>query len=31
MTTLHKSCYNHILKGWTTIEEFVRVLGMAGE
>lgn len=31
MTTLHKSCYQHILKGWTTIEEFVRVLGMAGE
>lgn len=31
MTTLHKSCYNHILKGQTTIEEFVRVLGMAGE
>ena len=31
MTTLHKSCYQHVLKGWTTIEEFVRVLGMAGE
>src|SRR5574344_1106538 len=31
MTTLHQSCYNHIMKGWTTIEEFVRVLGMAGE
>ena len=31
MTTLHKCCYNHILKGWTTIDEFVRVLGMAGE
>ena len=31
MMTLHKSCYNHIVKGQTTIEEFVRVLGMAGE
>ena len=31
MTTLHKSCYQHIIKGWTTIDEFVRVLGMAGE
>jgi len=31
MVTLNKSCYNHILKGKTTIEEFVRVLGMAGE
>lgn len=31
MTTLNRSCYGHILKGWTTIEEFVRVLGMAGE
>ena len=31
MTTLHKSCLTHILKGSTTIEEFVRVLGMAGE
>ncbi len=31
MTTLHKSCYQHILAGKTTIEEFVRVLGMAGE
>ena len=31
MTTLHKSCYQHIVKGWTTIDEFVRVLGMAGE
>ncbi len=31
MMTLHKSCYNHIIKGQTTIEEFVRVLGMAGE
>lgn len=31
MMTLHESCYQHIIKGWTTIEEFVRVLGMAGE
>ncbi len=31
MTTLHKSCLNHIKKGLTTVEEFVRVLGMAGE
>lgn len=31
MTTLHQSCFNHILKGWTSIEEFVRVLGIAGE
>lgn len=31
MMTLHKSCYGHILNGQTTIEEFVRVLGMAGE
>lgn len=31
MTTLNKCCFNHILKGWTTIDEFVRVLGMAGE
>lgn len=31
MTTLHKSCIGHILNGQTTIEEFVRVLGMAGE
>ena len=31
MTTLHKSCLQHIMNGQTTIEEFVRVLGMAGE
>lgn len=31
MTTLHNSCIRHILNGETTIEEFVRVLGMAGE
>jgi len=31
MTTLHSSCLSHIMSGQTTIEEFVRVLGMAGE
>ena len=31
MTTLHKSCYNHIIEGRTSIDEFVRVLGIAGE
>ena len=31
MTTLNKSCFNHILKGHTTIEEFVRVLGIVNE
>ncbi|MBE7713574.1 MAG: type II/IV secretion system protein [Cyanobacteria bacterium SIG26] len=31
MTTLHRSCLGHIMKGYTTIDEFVRVLGMAGE
>lgn len=31
MTTLNKSCLNHILKGHTTIEEFVRVLGIVNE
>ena len=31
MTTLHKSCLNHILNGMTTIEEFVRVLGIVNE
>ena len=31
MTTLQKSCFNHIMNGYTTIEEYVRVLGMAGE
>ena len=31
MTTLHKACLNHILNGETTIEEFVRVLGMVNE
>jgi type IV pilus assembly protein PilB len=31
MTTLHKSCYKHVVDGLTTIDEFVRVLGLAGE
>ena len=31
MTTLHQSCLKHILDGKTTIEEFVRVLGVANE
>ncbi len=31
MTTLNGSCMQHILKGHTTISEFVRVLGLAGE
>ncbi len=31
MRTLHQSCINHILKGATTIEEFVRVLGVVNE
>ena len=31
MTTLNSACLRHILNGETTIEEFVRVLGMAGE
>ena len=31
MVTLHKSCLEHVKKGLTTIEEFVRVLGMADE
>ena len=31
MTTLQRSCLEHILNGQTTVEEFVRVLGMAGE
>lgn len=28
MKTLHQSCLTHILKGMTTIDEFVRVLGV---
>lgn len=31
MTTLNASCIKHILNGVTTINEFVRVLGVAGE
>ena len=31
MVTLNNSCFNHIINGETTIEEFIRVLGLAGE
>lgn len=31
MRTLNQSCMSHILKGWTTIDEFVRVLGVVNE
>ncbi|MBE7709383.1 MAG: type II/IV secretion system protein [Cyanobacteria bacterium SIG32] len=31
MTTLNQSCLNHIIEGRTTIEEFVRVLGIVSE
>lgn len=31
MKTLNQSCLGHILRGETTIEEFVRVLGMVNE
>jgi len=31
MLTLNQSCINHILKGETTIEEFLRVLGIVNE
>ena len=31
MMTLQKSCYNHIMNGYTTINEFIRVLGIVGE
>lgn len=31
MKTLHQSCLNHILNGMTTIDEFVRVLGVVNE
>lgn len=31
MRTLHQSCIGHILNGQTTIEEFVRVLGIVNE
>ena len=31
MKTLNQACFGHILKGETTIDEFVRVLGLASE
>lgn len=31
MRTLQNCCHGHILNGETTVDEFVRVLGMAGE
>ena len=31
MKTLNQSCINHILNGQTTIDEFVRVLGVVNE
>jgi len=31
MRTLNQACFHHILKGETTIEEFVRVLGLVSE
>ena len=31
MSTLQGACFNHVINGITTVEEFVRVLGMAGE
>ena len=31
MRTLQQSCLNHIISGYTTIEEFVRVLGPVNE
>ncbi len=31
MKTLHQSCFTHILNGMTTIDEFVRVLGVVNE
>lgn len=31
MKTLHQACFHHILEGETTIEEFVRVLGLVNE
>ena len=31
MTTLNASCYKHIIDGTTSIDEHVRVLGLAGE
>ena len=31
MRTLYQSCLGHILNGWTTIDEFVRVLGIVND
>lgn len=31
MKTLNQACLGHIIRGYTTIEEFVRVLGMVNE
>lgn len=31
MKTLHQSCMGHILAGYTTIDEFVRILGVVNE
>jgi type IV pilus assembly protein PilB len=31
MKTLNQSCLGHILKGYTTIDEFIRVLGVVNE
>jgi len=31
MKTLNQACLSHILEGSTTIEEFIRVLGIASE
>ncbi len=31
MRTLNQACYNHIINGMTTIDEFVRVLGLVNE
>lgn len=31
MKTLNQACYNHIINGMTTIDEFVRVLGLVNE
>lgn len=31
MKTLNQACLSHILKGYTTIEEFIRVLGIVNE
>ena len=31
MKTLHKACFEHIKNGITSVDEFVRILGLAGE